>query len=172
MPDAKVADTKVAEAMGTFSLGFASEGLWEEPWAVWPPPVRWNPRRLLPRQCVIVRCPAIGRRGGIRIPVITNGCGFLRTLNVIPADRVHSRAGGRRHAPACNFPPGKSPLEIALSQAPNEDLGLNVVFLGKILKTRGRTHRLRMEFRPFPQIYFFHLLMWNMNAHKVLFISI
>ena len=106
MPDAMVADTEVPEAMGTFSPGFASEGLWEEPWAVWPPPVRWTPHllRLLPRQCVIVRCPAIGKTGGIRIPVITNGRGFLRTLNVIPADRVHSRAGGRRHASACNLP--------------------------------------------------------------------
>ena len=107
MPDAKVADTEVAEAMGTFSPGFASEGLWEEPWAVWPPPVRWTPRRplLLPRQRVIVKCPAIGKNGGIRIPVITNGCGFLRTLNVIPADRVPSPAGGRHHASACNLPP-------------------------------------------------------------------
>ena len=85
-----MADTEVAEAMGTFSPGFASEGLWEQPSAVWPPPVRWPPRLRPPRrQCAIVRCPGIGKTGGIRIAVITNGCGFLHTLKVILAHRVH-----------------------------------------------------------------------------------
>jgi hypothetical protein len=86
MPDTEVAE--VTETMRTFSTGVASEGLWEEPWAVWPPPVRWPPR-----QCVIVRCPGIGKTGGIRILVITNGCGFLLTLKVIRVDRINSRAG-------------------------------------------------------------------------------
>jgi len=103
-------DAEVAEAMGTFSPGFASEGLLEQPWVVWPLPVRCPPRLLPPRQCVIVRCQGIGKSGGIRILAITNGGGFLHTLKVIPADSVHSRAGGRRHAPACNLPPGKSPF--------------------------------------------------------------
>ncbi len=88
MPDAKVTDMKGAEAIEVFSADFVSEELW----AVWPALVRWNLRllhrlHLLPGQFVIGKCPGIGKTGGIRIPAITNGCGFIRALKVIPVDR-------------------------------------------------------------------------------------
>jgi len=82
-------------AIGTVLPGFASEGLWEQLSAVWPPPVRRAPRpfhllrllhRLLHRR-VTARCPGIGKSGGILVPVITNGCGFLHTRKVILAGR-------------------------------------------------------------------------------------
>ncbi len=149
-------------AKRAFSAGFVSEALWEEPWAVWPPPVRRPPRLPLRpplRQFVIVRCLGIGKSGGIRISVITNGCGFLCTLKVFHADKVHLRAGGKCHAPACNLPSGKSPLEIALSQTPNEDLGLNCCTIGNNPKNKssGRSPRFPRKNLSSARIYRLHL---------------
>jgi hypothetical protein len=75
--------------------GFASEGLWEQLSAAWPPPVRrgrrlhhlLHPHHHHLHQRVIVRCPGIGKSGGILIPVTTNGCGFLHTRKAILAGR-------------------------------------------------------------------------------------
>ena len=115
MPDTEVAE--VTETMRTFSTGVASEGLWEEPWAVWPPLVLWPPRlplRLPPRQCVIVRCPGIGKTGGIPIWVIMNVSGSLHTPKVILADRVHP--GWRRAA----YGAPKDIANLDLILAPNK----------------------------------------------------
>ena len=85
-------DMEADGAMRIVLPGFASEALWEQLSAAWPPPVRRRRRpnhllRHLLHQRVIVRCRGIGKSGGILIPVITNGYGFLHTRKAILAGR-------------------------------------------------------------------------------------
>jgi len=99
MTVAEAAGMEVGGAIRIVLPGFASEGLWEQLWAVWPLPVRRPPRLLhllrllrhLLHQRVTVRCPAIGKSGGTLIPVITSGCGFLHTRKVTLAGRYRRR---------------------------------------------------------------------------------